>query len=326
MLISLVFSLGLYHVTAQEVEQGIRRQSGPIGQIIRARDLDLLQDFLLEQDAAVHIAQNRLRNNLILINISIFLSGGMLSYYFARRTLRPIEEAHEAQSQFTADASHELRTPITAMRIETELSLSDPALTLEQAKEQLVSNLEELDKLTYISDGLLKLARLDSTADQLEVVKLSSLFKSALSRVAPLAKQKEIIIETDPLPAVELNAHKQNLIETCVILLDNAIKYSPPQSTVQLKIRLTKNTVTISIIDKGIGIAAADLPHIFDRFYRADQSRNKNRSDGYGIGLSIAHSIIQAHNGSISVQSKPEKGSTFKIVLPRRSKIQQKLI
>ena len=115
MCISLLFSLGLYRVASNEIARGVRRQPGPIGQILRSRNIDLMHEIEEGQELTIAEVQNKLRNNLILLNLLIATGGGLLSYYLARRTLQPIEEAHEAQSRFTADASHELRTPLTAM-------------------------------------------------------------------------------------------------------------------------------------------------------------------------------------------------------------------
>ncbi len=113
-----------------------------------------------------------------------------------------------------------------------------------------------------------------------------------------------------------ITGDRNSMKEVFVILLDNAIKYSPPQSEIHITTEMAKNAVTINVIDNGIGIAKKDLLHIFERFYRADKSRNE---EGYGLGLSIARKMVETHNGSIAVQSKINKGTTFSVTLPLKT-------
>jgi two-component system OmpR family sensor kinase len=319
MAISLVFSLGLYRVTSQEVVRGIRRQDGPIGALMRNQDRfpqAVINEILMSQEESIEDSLRKIKANLFLINVFIFVSGGLLSYYFARRTLAPIEKAHEAQSRFAADASHELRTPLTAMKLETELTLTEPKLSLKQAKEQLQSNLEELDKLTSLSENMLKLARLDNEHGAQERVNLETIITKAIERISPLSEQKKQSIKLECSPKINIHANESSLIEAFVTLLDNAVKYSPELSTIHIYSEADAKQVKIIIKDSGIGISGNDLPHIFERFYRADDSRTNSTVNGYGIGLSIAKSAIESLSGNISVESKPGKGSTFTVSLP----------
>src|SRR5690606_24889873 len=131
------------------------RPPGPVRTIVMSGGNGTLEQFVIERDEVIASARQRLLSTLVLLNAFIAIGGGFLSYYLARRSLQPIEEAHEAQSRFSADASHELRAPITAMRAEAELTVTEPKLTLTLARSQLESNIEALDKLTALSDGLL---------------------------------------------------------------------------------------------------------------------------------------------------------------------------
>jgi signal transduction histidine kinase len=316
MSISLIFSFGFYRISVSELERGIHRQPGPISQIFRSRNIDLLEQLRIEQDVVFEAARARLEASLILINLFILVGGGMLSYYLARRTLKPIEEVHEAQSRFTADASHELRTPIAAMRLETELSLTDEKLTLKQAKEQLQSNIEELDKLTALSEGLLQLARLDNDKLTKSNTKVRSMINDAVQRVIVEAEKKKQIISTKKIDKGSINVNQSAVTEAIVTLLDNAIKYSPEKSEITVTTNRTKNTLAIEVRDNGIGIDPIDLERIFDRFYRADSSRTKGNLNGYGIGLSIAKSVAESHGGSITAESKPNNGSVFTLIFP----------
>jgi len=316
MTISLIFSIGLYQISAHELDRSIRHPPGPIGQIIRNRTAELLDDFLQEQNNEVEIARARLQANLLLINIFILLGGGMLSYVLARRTLKPIEDMHEAQSRFTADASHELRTPIAAMRLENELALSDDSFTVKQAKELINSNIEELDKLTRLSEGLLQLAQLDNDSLVKKSIKVKAIIKQAQDRSAKQAATKYQSIILHKIDNGVINVNEAAAVEALVTLVDNAIKYSPSKSDIKIATNRTKSSVSITVTDKGIGIQKKDIEHIFDRFYRADMSRNKEITNGYGIGLSIAKSVVESHGGTIFVKSTPDKGSDFTLEFP----------
>ena len=131
-----------------------------------------------------------------------------------------------------------------------------------------------------------------------------------ITEIESLANQKSIEFENE-LDDVSILGDKESLTELFVILLDNAIKYSPAKSTINISVHKFDGHVEIKIKDRGIGIKASDLPHIFDRFYRADHSRNKEKVSGYGLGLSIAKNIVDLHSGTISANSKPGKGSEF---------------
>ena len=316
MSISLLFSVGFYSVASGELERGILRPPGFMAQIINSRNSEAMNELLVEQNDAVTIAQARLQASLLLINLIIFVGGGLLSYILARRTLKPIEDAHEAQSRFTADASHELRTPIAAMRLENEIALTDNSLTLKKAKEQLVSNIEELDKLTKLAEGLLELARLDNDTQVREYVKIQNIVHAAISRVASQAEAKKQIISTKKLDKGTVSVNEAAMIEALVTIIDNAIKYSPKKSEIIVATSRGKTTLDISVLDKGPGISPIDQKKIFDRFYRADISRTKESTTGYGIGLSIAKTIIDSHGGSINVESTVGKGSTFSLRIP----------
>ena len=316
MTISLLFSLSLYQVASNEIERGFRGRQGPISQMIRTRNVDLVEDLMSEQEETIVELKASLKSNLIILNILIAVVGGLLSYLLARKTLRPIEDAHNAQNRFTADASHELRTPITAMRAETEITLTEPKLTLSEAREQLESNIEELDKLTKLSDDLLKLARLDNV----EILKtpndINNIVDQAIEKVKPLAEKNKQLFKVSRLPKTVVIANETSLAEAFVTILDNAVKYSPAKSEIEVTIQKAKNNVMVKITDKGEGIVPTDLPHIFERFYRADQSRTKNTVPGFGIGLAIAKETIESHGGTINAINNKKTGATFSVLLP----------
>lgn len=325
MAISLFFSLTVYQLSLQEIDRGLRRpgsaldslQDGVLGREFN-QDLtdNLRQQLQIGREQQYNLARDRVMQRLVATNLVILVGAGFLSYYLARRTLRPIEEAHEAQSRFTADASHELRTPVAAMQAEIEVALMDAKLSLPQAKAQLRSNLEELSKLTALTDGLLRLARMENGDLPVEPVNLESVLQAAVSRVLPQAEQKQMLMNVPDGLTVTVMGDADSLTELFVILMDNAVKYSPVKSEVVVKVETERRMVMIRVVDRGPGIRATELPHIFERFYRADAARSKQTTPGYGLGLAIARTIAEAHQGKMTVASKPGRGSVFSVSLP----------
>lgn len=263
-------------------------------------------------------ARHNLLLKLIYLNLAAVVIGGMLSYVLARRTLLPIEANMQAQLQFVSDASHELRTPLTSLKTINEVAIRRPNLSSASAKELFAENVEEISRLQELTDGLLQLARPDSVPLAMAPVSLQEIASDAMNRIIRPAQSKNITVD-DTVPSIQVFGNRQALVQVLTILLDNAIKYSPANSTISLSGEQKGKNGIVHIKDTGIGIEPKDLPHIFERFYRADKSRSEQQREsasGYGIGLSIAHKIIHRHHGTISVTSELGKGSTFSIQLP----------
>ncbi len=318
MLVSALFSLALYSASSAQLTENSTRQHNIINRIplppgAEGQRGDYNQLIDDQHDDGLH----RLQIRLLGLNLATLLLGGGASFFLARRTLRPIEESLEAQGRFTADASHELRTPLTAMRTEIEVALREKQLPAADARELLASNLEEIAKLEALSAGLLRLARSDNGLDPAAVspVPVSELFEAAIGRHQVQIKQRKITLEASDGGAI-VEGDRASLIELVAILLDNAIKYSDLESTINLAAKPSGHFVEISVADQGVGMKASDIPHIFDRFYRADNSRAKASVGGYGLGLSIAKRITDLHHGTISATSTPGAGSTFRVKLP----------
>ncbi|OGD56393.1 hypothetical protein A2V71_04600 [Candidatus Berkelbacteria bacterium RBG_13_40_8] len=308
MAISISFSLAIYNISSREIGRGLGPQNGIFREIIP-------NDFENLRNQQIQKSNTRLKINLFYYNLVIFVLSMVGSYFLARRTLRPIEEAMESQSRFTADASHELRTPLTAMKAEIEVALRDKKMGLSESKKLLKSNLEEIEKLEKLSSALLKITRISEEKKNFEKVILDETVIEAFEKVEKLAGKKEIEFDNKLIHA-EIKGDHQSLVELFVILLDNAIKYSLEKSKINISMKKDKHHIIVTVKDYGIGIKASDLPYIFNRFYRADTSRTKEKIDGYGLGLAIAKQIINLHNGLILVNSKPDKGSEFIVSLP----------
>ena len=313
MAISLIFSISIFRISSREVRQGLGRQAKVLRDLpaesFMNHQLPDLEQIRLDQ---IEQIQGQLKLNLLYFNLLILVISTILSYFLAQRTLKPIEEAMEDQNRFTADASHELRTPLTAMRSEIEVALRDKQISLADAKALLTSNLEEIEKLETLSSSLLKLARHQEGVKEaeLKLISLEDALAEAYQKVEPLATNKEITFENS-LKNHQIMGDHQSLTELFVILLENAIKYSPKKSTIKIVMNQEKHFGTVEIIDQGIGIKSSDLPYIFNRFFRSDLSRNKEKVDGYGLGLSIAKRIVEAHGGELEAESKIGKGTTF---------------
>lgn len=308
MVLSLIFSIAIYNIASHEIN-------------VR---LEHLQVSLLDLPGRAPMMNNSFRNGesqeassnlsvgLFYANLFILIVGGIGSYILAKRTLRPIKEVHEAQSRFTSDASHELRTPLAAMKTELEVVLRDKSATQDDMKEVLVSNLEEVEKLTYLSEMLLNLSRLEHDKLDNGPVDLYKLTKDILrhlnlpqDRIA-LSAHKHYTVEANPAAIREL----------ILILIDNALKYSPDKSLVMIALSSSNRFVSFEITNTGDGIDPAKLPHIFDRFYRADSSRTSNHKKGYGLGLALAKKIVELHNGELTASSAPKQATTFTVQLP----------
>ena len=256
-------------------------------------------------------AAGQMMLSLVYINLVIFIAGGLGSYFLARRTLRPIEEAHEAQSRFTSDASHELRTPLAAMKTELEVNLRDSTLSETESKQLLESNLEEVNKLISLTQMLLQLSRMDFNKMEREPVDVVHLLDEKLKLYKNVSKRFDV---TSRKKAVA-SANEPAISELIGILIDNALKYSPKDSKISIRVFVKLLMVGFEIHNTGEPIPEDELPKIFDRFYRVDSSRTNGSVNGYGLGLSIAKKIIEVHHGDLQVSSN-EDGTTFTFYLP----------
>lgn len=306
--LSIGFSVVVYHLSSREFD----RSSTP--QIVRQLNDLFIGDYRKLQATIADESRLRLKQHLILWNTAIIGLGAIGSYWFARRTLQPIDNAMERQGRFISDASHELRTPLTAIQAETEVGLRDPKLTLKEAKELLRSNLEETKRLSALTNSLLELSSGERSTLELEPVVLAESVKRSIAQVEAMRAAKGIDIANSLIDETVLGSPVR-LEELFVILLDNAIKYSPDGGKVVVSAKKHAKTIEVTVRDTGRGIKASDLPHIFDRFYRSDTSRSKQNIEGHGLGLSIAKQIVDAHHGQIHASSAIGKGTTFFIRL-----------
>ncbi len=232
--------------------------------------------------------------------------------------LARLEAAFERQRRFVADASHELRTPLTVIKANTSLALADPALAPD-ARETLSEIDSAADRTTRIVQDLLLLAR--SEAGQLPVKKETVALKGLLDELgqeAPRLRTGAPPVRVDAPASLTLSADPHQLRRMLTNLLDNALRHTPSPGEVTLSASQSGKSVTLEVSDTGVGIAPEHLPHLGERFYRADASRART-GGGTGLGLAIARSIAEAHGGTLTITSTPGTGTTVQIVLPVES-------
>jgi heavy metal sensor kinase len=228
--------------------------------------------------------------------------------------LARLDHSFESQRHFLQDASHELKTPLTILEGEMSVALKRQR-SPEEYEGVLRSGLEEIERLTHIVHNLLTLARLDDREIvlQRQKIDLAALACGVLEDMHVLADQKEIRLACKATGGMTVVADEQFMRQVLINIISNAVKYTPERGSVSVDVQPGKKSISVIVSDTGIGIKAEDIPFIFDRFYRVEASRS---SAGFGLGLSIAKSIVEAHGGSINIQSTPGEGSAFIITLP----------
>jgi signal transduction histidine kinase len=230
-------------------------------------------------------------------------------------TFARLEGAFARQTRFTADASHELRTPLAVIISEAQTTLSRER-TAPEYRDAVEACLDTAQQMRRLTESLLELARLDAGQEQLQRAPLDLVQTAGdcVERILPLARQRGITIHCALAPA-PANGNAEQLGQVITNLLANAIQYNQPNGEVRVQTLARNGQAVLIVADTGQGIAAEDLPHVFERFYRADKSRA--RANGHsGLGLSICKAILDAHAGSIAVSSQPWSGSTFTVTLP----------
>lgn len=312
MLISMSFSIAIYQVASNEIHTRLDHFRSSLQSLPSPYNNKLYDALIIEISETEEFASTNLSLQLLYVNLLVLFFGGLSSYYLARYSLKPIEKAHEAQSRFTSDASHELRTPLAVMKTELEVIIRDKNATNDELREVLESNLEEVEKLSRLSEMLLNLSQLDNIKLKIAPVNLSKVtelvvkdFKAISNRIVLKSKKQPIVC-----------ANEMAVLDLIKILIDNAVKYSPSDSKIRINIYKDNEFARFDITNSGKGIEPNKLPHIFDRFYRADSSRTNGGKRGFGLGLALAKNIVEMHNGELSVTSELNKETTFSFGIP----------
>jgi len=263
--------------------------------------------------AAEHITQHNLSERLPVAQTGDELERLSVSL---NRMITRLDDAFQNSKRFVADASHDLRTPLTILRGELEHFADDARLDSEM-RERVASLLEEVAHLGKIVEQLFTLSRLDAGEAQTEWTRfdLSELAKTTAEQMNLLAEDKGISISCNAGQPLPVQGNRVRLKQVVVNLLDNAIKYTPEKGAIQLRVLASNGHTVLEVQDNGIGIPPDALPHIFERFYRVDPARSAD-SESAGLGLSIVKSICLAHGAEVEAQSTFGSGSCFRVKLP----------
>jgi signal transduction histidine kinase len=283
----------------------------------RAPDGDVLisGESLEPEQAAIHT-----------LLVVLVVGGGLglfltiwAAWFLSGRALIPIQHAFRRQQEFIADASHELRTPLTVLRSATDLLYQHRAEPLANYADLLDDVRTEIDRMQHLAQDLLTLARSDRGELQLLMapVNLVDLISDVVRRLAPLAAMRHQLLECHAdTTGLEVEVDPDRLQQVLVILVDNALKYTPEGGRISVSVRHGAKSAHIDVADTGRGIAPEHLPRLFDRFYRADAARSR-AAGGAGLGLSIARLLVHAHGGELTLSSTPGVGTVASVRLPR---------
>ena len=251
----------------------------------------------------------------------IFLLAGLLvfglSFFLARMSLRPVEHAFSEQQRFVQDASHELKTPLTVILANLSILKSHPTATIHEEVLWIQNTETEAKRMQELTERLLFLAKADAKnmPPRSEVLSLSTLIESTALPFTALAFERKLSLALDIAPALSVRGDSQTLAQLLAILLDNALKYAAPGTEVTVRLCRQKKHALLSVHNNGELIPVDALPRLFDRFFRVDKSRAR-AAGGYGLGLSIAKTIANAHGGDIRAESTAEHGTVFTVTLP----------
>lgn len=261
----------------------------------------------------------RVKQVLMYVGTGGLLVAAVIGYFLAARSLLPIRAAWRRQAEFAADASHELRTPLAVIQSNLNLVLEHPDETVLENFEWLNAAQSELRRLSRMVNDLLTLERAgaDAIPFKLERIDVSDVVARAVELFDGVAEQKQLALRLDTDGELTVVGDAERLHQLAVILLDNAIKYTPSGGRVSVRVWRARQMVCIEVQDTGCGIAKDDLPRIFQRFYRSNQARNQ-ASEGFGLGLPIAHWIVTQHHGKLTVESEQGQGTTVTAWLPVR--------
>ena len=298
----LTFALGLPLIVALAIGGGyllMRRALHPVDEI-RQKAAQITSRNLSERLPVVHTGDEleRLATDL-------------------NRMIARLEESFLQINRFSADASHELRTPLTVLQGELEAIAQKGQGLPDDVRDTIGSALEETQRLSKIVASLLAISRLEAGEARVQPVRLdfAELARTTTDQMKLLAEEKRISLTSDGSEPVEIQADPSRLKQVVVNLLDNAIKYTPEGGNVSISVMRRDDHAVLEVADSGLGISADDLPHVFERFYRADKARSRQMG-GTGLGLSIVRSICLAHGGQITVNSTEGRGSLFRVELP----------
>lgn len=269
--------------------------------------IQLLANVDGEEKTLNNLLQMLIIGTIILDTISI-----LASYILSKKMMMPIYNAYKRQTEFVENASHELRTPLTIIQAKQELLLQEPESKIIDKSEDINLTLKETRRLSKMIKELMALARSDSNEYVLnkEEINIDELIQEIVKPYIDYAKVENKTIKLELSYKKEIKVDKNKITELLIILLDNAIKYTVENDTITIKTYSKDGKCNIEVVDTGIGISDEGLKRVFERFYREDKARTREKG-GTGLGLSIAHTIVTRHKGSIRAMHNKPKGTVF---------------
>lgn len=256
----------------------------------------------------------------IVVGIVMLVVIFFISRFFANRSIAPVQEAFDKQKQFIADASHELKTPLAIINTNVDVLLSNEEDTIRNQSKWLRYIQSETERMSKLTGDLLYLTQMEEGRESalFSPFHASEAVENVILTMEAVIFEKEITLEYDIEPDIFVRGSSEQLKQVAMILLDNAIKYTNPRGSINLKLKRQNQEMKLSVTNTGEGIAPEHLERIFDRFYRTDASRTRELG-GYGLGLSIAKAIVEQHKGRIYAKSTPKEKTTFSVHLPLAS-------
>lgn len=283
-------------------------QNRPTGYVISFIDMTAQQNVL-----------DRLILTFIGVTLVMLIFIFFISNFLTERSIRPIKEAFDKQKQFISDASHELKTPLAVISANVDVLVNNENAHVEDLDNgkwlQYIKT--EVERMSHLTRDLLYLTQMEDAEDH-KMMKttfnLSEKIEQMLLSVEAIAFEKKIELDYVLLPDAEIVGNPEQLSQVIMILLDNAIKYTPENGEIKANLTRTQHHYMLTLANTGEGISPEDLPHVFDRFYRGDKVRSRH-ANSYGLGLAIAKTIIEQHGGKITCESVPGDQTTFTVKL-----------
>ena len=259
----------------------------------------------------------RLMVNSLLVGAAALGVFFLISLFLARLSVKPVERAWEQQRQFIADASHELKTPLTVILANTGIMAARPEATVASQRQWLGYIQEEAQRMKELVEDMLFLAKHDGAERPKDsrTVNFSDLVTGCVLRFESVAFERQVELNSHIQPGLSLSGEPDSLERLVMILLDNVVKYAGEAGRVDVALARRQERAVLSVRNTGEPIPPEHLEHLFERFYRVDGSRSR-KEGGYGLGLAIAHTIVQSHRGQIEVRSSREEGTVFTVTLP----------
>ena len=261
---------------------------------------------------------------IAIVMISFWGISLIASIYLARMSVKPLLDSMQKQKSFVENASHELRTPLAVLQNRLESLFRKPEATIMESSESIASSLEEVRNMRLLTTNLLNLARRDDGIKPEYGEVPPDFFTTAFSNYAIIAEESDKVFDFKNLVSKSITTDKVLLKQVMTILFDNAIKYTEEDGEIYFVASANDRSLTLRISDNGPGIAGDDKKKVFDRFYRVDKARTRQKG-GFGLGLSLAKQIVDALKGTITVKDNKPRGTIFEIKVPLRSDIRKRI-